>query len=135
MEEFYFLELLPDISVLLLASYKQFSKKVFIQHKQQSVIANTFLVIRKKQTGLSSYLNLENRPLVVLVFEADFLSTVFEGRSLRAIVKSRGELLCYVHGEIPSHISTFFLTWFFFFFKHLRGVRLDDITVWVGTLR
>lgn len=82
---------------------------------------------------MSVYLNLENRPLVVPVFEADFLSTVFEGKNVRAVVKSRGELLCYVHGEIPSHISTFFF--FTFFFKHLWGVKLDDITVWVGTLQ
>lgn len=67
----------------------------------------------QEQTGLSSYLNLENRPLVVPVFEADFLSTVFEGRNLCAVVKSRGELLCYVHGEIPSHISSIFFLPFF----------------------
>lgn len=75
-------------------------------------------MLRAEETGLSSYLNLENRPLVVLVFEADFLSTIFEERNLCAVVKSRGELLCYVHGEIPSHISTFF----FYGFLNICGV-------------
>lgn len=72
------------------------------------MIANVFLVVRKKQADLSSCLNLENRPLGVPLSEADFLSTVLKGRNLCAAVKNKGELLCYVHGEIPSRISTFF---------------------------
>lgn len=92
------------------------------------MIANTFFVIRKKQTGLSSYLNIEKRPLVVPVFEADFLSTVFVGRNLHAVVKNRGELLCYVHGEIPTHISTFFL--FSFFFLHFRKTSVGCQVRW-----
>jgi len=58
------------------------------------VIANPFLVIRKEQAGLSSCLNLENGPLVVLVSEADFLSAAFEGRNLRAVV--RVEVSCFM---------------------------------------
>lgn len=49
-----FLELPPDISVQLLEYYRQFSENVFIHGKQQSVIVNTFLVIRSKQACLAT---------------------------------------------------------------------------------